>query len=363
MNLIPFESANVPAALAAMFPTSGSDLVGTASSGYPYISIKGKVFHIVRGDEKTLVTKPGEDDPSSSIEVVIVRANPARSKVFYKTGYVEGSTEKPDCYSTDGKAPGKDAVEPQCKTCAACPHNIWGSKVSESGALGRSCTDSRRIAIAMVGVPGDPMLLRVPAASMAAMESYGKQLAARNVPPEAVVTRIGFDYSVAHPALTFKPISFIGDAAALVEIRKARELEVTKQIIGLVPDTGEVAAAAPAAAVGEDPAVAAAVAATEQRAKAAKAAEAEAARVAGEQAAAAAAEKAAKAKAAKAAKAAADKAAAEQAAANSQIEDAVEVAVKTADTTEKVTVKVATGGSTALEDEIANMLGDLDFDN
>jgi len=236
MNIIPFESAKVPAALGKLFGTGAEDLVGNnASGGFPVISIKGKVFHIQRGDERILVTKPGEDDPASSLEVVIIKANPHRSKVFYKTGYAEGTTEKPDCYSNTGEAPEKDAKEPQAKKCAVCPHNQWGSKVTEQGAKGKACADSRRIAVATLDAPADPMLVRVPAASMKAMEDYGKQLAARGIPPQAVVTKIGFDYSVAHPALTFKPVGLIGDASLLAEIKKSAETELAAQIVGLMP--------------------------------------------------------------------------------------------------------------------------------
>lgn len=238
MNLIPFEasSSSVPAAISKYFASETSDLVGNnAGSGFPVISIKGKVFHIIRGDEKILVTKPGEDDPASSLEVVILKANPNRSKVFYLTGYVEGSDSKPDCHSPDGIAPAADAQNPQAKKCAVCPHNVWGSRISEAGKKGKACGDSRRIAVATVDAPADPMLLRVPAASMKAMEDFGKQLAARGVPYQAVVTKVGFDYSVAHPALTFKPVGLIPDAAKLGEIKKASELELVQQIIGTAP--------------------------------------------------------------------------------------------------------------------------------
>lgn len=234
-NLVPFETAKVPAVLSNFFGEGAdSELVGTGGgSGFPVISIKGKVFHVVRGDEKTLVTKPGEDDPAASIEVVILRANPARSKVFYASGYVEGSTDKPTCYSNDGVAPEIDAAEPQSKKCAICPHNQWGSKVTEAGKKGKACSDSRRLAVATLDAVSDPMMLRVPAASMKNLEEYGKILAARGLPPQAVVTKVGFDYSVAHPALTFKPVGIIGDAAALNEIKRMREEDLVQEIVGL----------------------------------------------------------------------------------------------------------------------------------
>ena len=254
MNIIPFESAKVPAVVTQMFGDSAKDLIGNApSGGFPVLSIKGKVFHIQRGDERTLVTKPGEDDPAASLEVVIIRANPNNSKVYYKSGYVDGGTDKPTCYSNNGIEPEADAAEPQSKKCAACPHYVWGSKITEAGKKGRECAESRRIAIATVDTPADPMLVRVPAASMKALSEYGKILAARGVGPEAVITKIGFDHSVAHPQLTFRPVGFIGDAEALAKIKDAAQSDLAQQIIGLLPseenDTpdGEIEQAAPPA--------------------------------------------------------------------------------------------------------------------
>ena len=238
MNIIPFDSAKVPAAISAMFSASAADLVGnSAGGGFPVMSIKGKVFHISRGGERTLVTKPGEDDPAASIEVVIVRANPNRSKVYYASGYQEGSDSKPTCYSNGGIEPEADATEPQAKKCATCTHNQWGSRITDNGGKGKACSDSRRLAIATLDTPNDPILLRVPAASMKSLEEYGKILAARGVPPQAVVTKIGFDYSVAHPALTFKPIGLIGDAEQLAEIKTASDGDVAAQIVGIKPVT------------------------------------------------------------------------------------------------------------------------------
>ena len=244
-----------------------NDLIGS-TGGFPNISIKGKVFHITRGDEKSLITKPGEDDPAASIEVVVLRANPNNSKVFYASGYQEGSVAKPDCFSNDGIAPDASSQEPQAKNCATCVHNQWGSKIGDTGRKGKACADSKRLAIATLDAPSDPILLRVPAASLKSLGEYGKMLAARAVRPEVVVTRIGFDYSVAHPALTFKPVGFIGDAGKLSEIKESSESELVAQIVGVkvegvapalatakeqAPDTPRVAQPTVGAAPKDDP--------------------------------------------------------------------------------------------------------------
>lgn len=233
--IIPFESSKLPAHIASMFQVS-TDLM-SGGGGFPVISIKGKVFHIKRGDEKTLITKPdAPDEPAASIEVVILKAFPGggkTAKVYYDTGYSEGSDAAPTCYSNDGTAPAADAESPQAKSCASCVHNQWGSKITENGAKGRACGDTKRLAVAPVGQLNDPMLLRVPAASLKALSQFNDTLVKRGVPYQAVVTKVGFDYSVAHPALTFKPIGFL-DEASMAEVAQEVESDLVKQITGQV---------------------------------------------------------------------------------------------------------------------------------
>ena len=239
-NLIPFDSAKLPASIAKAFSISFDDFSTGQKGGFPVISIKGKVFHIKRGDEKTLVTKPdGDGEPAASLEVIVLKTHPGVAKTYYSKGFSEGSVEKPDCYSNDGTAPAADAQSPQAKKCAACPHNQWGSKITEDGKKGKSCADVKRLAVAPAGQINDPMLLRVPAASLKTWDQYVDLLKKRGVPPPAVVTKVGFDYTVAHPALTFKPIGFIDEAMA-VEVKEVLDTDAVQNIIGGAPTAAEV---------------------------------------------------------------------------------------------------------------------------
>lgn len=232
-QLIPFDSAKLPAHIKPKAKVANI-FAAALGSGFPVISIKGKVWHIVRGDEKTLVTQPDDDEaPAASLEVVIVAANPAKSKVFYSSGYEEGNFAKPDCYSNDGIAPAADAQSPQSKKCATCAQNQWGAKITESGKQAKACSDLMRLAVVPAGQLNDPMLLRVPAASLKSLGQFGETLAKRGVEPQQVVTKLGFDYTVAHPALTFKAIGFLTDDM-LSEVNETRQSPVVSQIIGTV---------------------------------------------------------------------------------------------------------------------------------
>jgi hypothetical protein len=242
---------NVPDHIRAMFPqASNSDLAANVSAGYPIISYKGKVWHVVEAGERTLVTV-GEgrnaNDPAASLEAVIVRANPALNKVYYPDGYEEGSTERPLCHSDDGVLPSNDAQEKQAKACGACPHNEWGSKISDNGSRGKACADSRRMAVAAVDDLGNPMLLRCPAASLKTLLAYGSQLEKRGWPYQALVTRIGFDASLAYPALTFTPERWL-EPDELAEVMGMQEDDLVLSITAMRPPSQaarEAAAKAP----------------------------------------------------------------------------------------------------------------------
>lgn len=230
-------SANVPAHIAARFGDVevNNDLsANVGSGGYPVISYKGKVWHVVRGDERTLITND-EGEPRASLEVVILKANPSISKIYYPNGYEEGSKEKPLCYSTDGHAPASDAAEPQANKCAICPHNAWGSRVTENGAKGKACSDSRRLAVAPIGDLENPMLLRIPAATLKELTAYADLLNRRKAPYKAVVTKIGFDHTVAHQKLTFKALRWLTGEEADV-VADVLEREIVRNIVGMEAD-------------------------------------------------------------------------------------------------------------------------------
>lgn len=233
MNLVPFnDTMKLPASLASAFNITSDVFSSGQKSGFPVISIKGKVFHIKRGDELTLVTKPdAPDEPAASLELIILKTHPGTAKTYYSSGYVEGSTEKPDCYSNDGVAPEADSQHVQAKKCAVCPHNQWGSRITEDGKKAKSCADVKRLAVAPAGQINDPMLLRIPATTLKPWDQYVELLKKRGCIPPMLVTKIGFDYTVAHPALTFKPVGLITDAMAK-EVQEIFNSDVTNSIIG-----------------------------------------------------------------------------------------------------------------------------------
>jgi hypothetical protein len=247
MNLVPFDSqSNLPAYLSdpAAMPDINKDVV--RARAFPTMSIKGKVFTINKDGVRKLITKPDDpDEVAQSIGVVILRANMS-NKNFYLKGYVEGDTSPPDCHSHDGVAPSANAPSPQSKKCQICPHNQWGARIADDGTerKGRACSDNARLAIAAPDKLSEPMLLRVPPASLKHLREAVKIINQRKIPYNAVVMKISFVAEEASPMLKFKPVGLLPDA----DYGAAKELydgELVRAIVGLDESGFEPAAEAP----------------------------------------------------------------------------------------------------------------------
>ena len=237
MNIIPFDSGSkLPAFLKKVDVASlNSDLTAHAGGGFPVISIKGKVFAVVRDGDREIQMNPKDpDSAATSLNVVLLKANKGTSKVFYIKGYDKDTSEgqKPDCYSNDGVEPAADAQNKQAKKCDTCPHNQWGSRVSEKGATkGKACADAVRMAVAPAGQINDAMMLRVPPASIKALGEYGQMLAKRGVGYNMVVTKVGFDLQAESPKLTFSAIGLLDDEG-FAEVQEIAASDVVSNILG-----------------------------------------------------------------------------------------------------------------------------------
>lgn len=240
-QLVPFESAQLPAYLKAGVDLS--DDLGSSFLSYPNMSIKGKVFTLKRGEEKTILKRMEYNangqlvqstDPASNIDVVIIRAYPAGNlyaKTYYSTGFVEGVDAQPDCYSDDGVAPAANAENKQANKCAICPMNMKGSKIAEDGTPNKACSSSKILAIATPDRLDDPIKMRVPGKSTIALKDFGELVKKRGFPYQAVVVKIGFVGESAFPELTFKPASFLTEDQFKTAL-ETRNSELVAAIVG-----------------------------------------------------------------------------------------------------------------------------------
>jgi hypothetical protein len=235
-NIIPFESGNLPAYFKEVDVSAlNTDLTNHSGGGFPIISIKGKIFTVVRDGVRTVLPNPKDpDSPATAIDVVVVKANKGTSKVFYAGGYSEGGDQKkPDCFSNTGDKPDPSVKSPQAKSCATCTHNQWGSRTGENGGKGKACQDSVRIAIAAPGMLNDPMLLRVPPASIRALGEFGQACAKRGLPYNAVVTKLGFDMESPTPKLVFRPVGMLDDKG-FAQVQDVANSDTVASILGKV---------------------------------------------------------------------------------------------------------------------------------
>jgi hypothetical protein len=259
--VVPFNFAAPAVALAKKRENSANTMFLSANApAFPELSIKGKVFTLVKGDVRKVLTRrlTGEDGTVeevaiAAIPLAVLAGNP-KARVFYDKGYTEGAdNQKPTCFTYDGVAPDAQAEAPQSKKCQLCPHARWGSKVAGRNdgteAKGTACAPRIRMAVTDPNTPAAPFMLNVPPGSAASWrgavamaENHGKDFF-------EVAYRVKFDMEAPTPKLVFEPYGMLTDEA-LEKIRALQNEPVVQDILGVatpLPDDAPVAAPAAAA--------------------------------------------------------------------------------------------------------------------
>lgn len=259
-DLVPFESAKVPAALRNVLGAdANNDLSAGVSGGFSVLSFRGSKWRVKHSGEEHLLTN-SEGDARSSVTAVILKANRNISKNYYEGGYVEGSADTPSCWSVDGIKPDAAVEKPVSPSCANCPKNQFGSRITDSGSKAKACSDNRRIAIVPEGDYanenfGGPMLLRVPAASLSDLAMFGKAMSQKGYPYNTIVTRISFDPDTSYPKLKFKAVRPLKEDEAEELVGLLQDESYKQKIDFILAQATEIDAAADAApaAKADDP--------------------------------------------------------------------------------------------------------------
>lgn len=251
MNAVVKVNPKLPAVFQAVGQEEFDEYKGGVVSGFPVISMRGRTWRVKKGGDEQVYLND-EQEAVQSIEVVLVRSNPALAKIFYEGAYQEGDTAAPRCWSGNGIKPDAGVQNPISKMCATCPNNQWGSKVTPNGSKTRACADHRRMAVAFrheieaqaAGEVDDAgklkeatlLLMRVPPASLNPLKDFiEKVLQPKGVPPFAVFIKIGFDTTVSYPKLTFRGSQFLNDEQAQI-VMALREGEDVKRILAEVTE-------------------------------------------------------------------------------------------------------------------------------
>lgn len=184
---------------------------GISSNAPSRISFRGSRYRLISSDG---VETPVTENGGTTLDVVVLDANPALSKFYYDKPYdpnsAGGIEDGPACYSEDGVHPSARSQRPQFKDCAACPHNAWGSKITPTGSMVKACGDNKKIAVIPVSdLAGDPYLLGIPGASLKAWSALVQKAHRQGVPLASMVIRLGFNSAASYPQLTFEAVSFV----------------------------------------------------------------------------------------------------------------------------------------------------------
>jgi len=182
-------------------PSVLSDSLSGGISGgteFPRISIKGSRFRLIDSGAESILD-------TTSLEIVIVGANPGLSKAWYATAWnPDAEPSAPDCYSLEGDKPHPDSTQPQNDLCASCPQNAWGSRITQTGTKVKACADKKRLAVVSADDAGGPIyLLEVTASALKGLNQYNTVLKQRVIPTECVRTVVSFDTDASYPKLKF----------------------------------------------------------------------------------------------------------------------------------------------------------------
>jgi hypothetical protein len=207
-------------------------LAGTGDGGLGArrISIKGGVFREFIGGKEYRVSE------ERSMNVVIIKAAPKVSRIYYAGSYTEGEAVSPTCWSSDSQRPDEKVKEKQSATCLTCPQNIKGSGQGDS----RACRYQQRLAVVVDGEvdKGEVYQLVLPPTSVFGdgekgkhpLQAYARHLKSHDTPITGVVTEMRFDTASPTPKLVFKPVRPVTED----EFNRIQELKDSSEAIAAI---------------------------------------------------------------------------------------------------------------------------------
>lgn len=198
-------------------PSKDADSMASASVSVPRVSLKGKKFQFINGDD--------ESKKADEIHVVILGVDPEGPKMiktFYASGYNSADTSPPDCSSSDGVKPDGWVQSPVSNFCSNCPKNVFGSATSPTtGKKTKACRDAKRLWLVKPdAVEGTVYGLNVPVTSLKDMAEYGKEIRGAGIPLSAVITRIYMDDDSEFPKIHFERIGYLNEETGTKTIER-----------------------------------------------------------------------------------------------------------------------------------------------
>jgi len=252
-----FNPSNVPAFAknATLSATTLALAGGVSTSGMKRVSIKGGVFRLLSGGKEIAAID------ERFLDVIVVKAAPKVSRIFYADGYdKDAAAAPPDCTSVDGDKPDANVKNKQSSSCTTCPQNIAGSGTGQS----RACRYQQRLAVVLANNPdGDVLQVTLPATSIFGKEdgdkrplqAYARYMAAQTPPVnlDAIVTRMKFDTKAESPKLIFSPVRWLTDEEYETSQNQANSKDAEKAVAVTPAAADGVSSPAPLAIEGKRP--------------------------------------------------------------------------------------------------------------
>ena len=253
-----FNPSNVPAfAKNAELSATTLALAGNvnAGNGMKRVSIKGGVFRLLANGKEIASIE------DRHLDVIIVKAAPKVSRIFYAGGYdKDAAASAPDCTSADGEKPDAGVKNKQSASCTMCANNIAGSGNGNS----RACRYQQRLAVVLANNPdGDVLQVTLPATSIFGKEdgdkrplqAYARYMAAQTPPVnlDAIVTRMKFDTKAESPKLFFSPTRWLTDDEYESAVEQSKSKDAEKAVAVTPAAADGVVAPAPLAIEGKRP--------------------------------------------------------------------------------------------------------------
>lgn len=217
-SLTTLPQMQLPAAFQGLNLGGNRDLSAGLPDAFAILTGRGKQFIIKHRQIETPLNST-DGAAYQHVDVVMLKASAAVSKIYYAGAFSPGDDGPPDCWSVDGVAPDAAAASKQSTTCAGCKHNVFGSKITPQGTAIKACGDSRRLVVVPAAdIPnesfGGPMLFRVPPASLKNLAAYATELDRVGIHYVAVMTRIRFDPQVTYPQYLFEYLGMVNENQA-----------------------------------------------------------------------------------------------------------------------------------------------------
>lgn len=245
-NVALFTGSAVPAfARKAELSALAKAMAGGGAQTGKRISIKGGVFRLIQDGKEVAQVE------SRAIPVVIVNAAPKVGRILYLKKYDPDTAARPDCWSSNGDTPDASVPSPQSASCADCDMNAKGSGEGDS----KKCRYQQQLAVVPVfddALSEDVHGITLPALSLFGKEengnyplqAYARYLAAQNINPDMLVTKVRFDTKAESPKLFFKPVRWLTEE----EYAVAQEMGQSPEALHAIETTygGDAAPAAPA---------------------------------------------------------------------------------------------------------------------